>query len=160
MIDREPAAEVRPTASSRYTPRHWWLFHHLALSIIYIAMVFASWHARRWLPAPWGMAMLLAVLSCAAVGTTLRMHLRFTARFYPAGLSIQRERTSRWIRWCDAGFAACQLATGLFISGAHPEYAILFVTVALATAVSALVIEPATTAAAFRDERPANAAPV
>jgi len=96
---------------------------------------------------------LFAVLSCAAVATSLRLHLWFTARFSHADLAVQRTRTSRWIGWCDVGFAGCLLAAAVTIGSAHPEFAILLITVALALAVSSRVIEPATTTAAFREER-------
>ena len=54
--------------------------------------------------------------------------------------------------------AALQLLVALAIGGAHPEFAMLFVTVATATLVASFVIEPATAKVAFGGGAPAPSA--
>jgi hypothetical protein len=149
---RSPTAGAAPAVSDRrvVTPRQWWELQQLGVSAVYVTMMYPAWVARSWLPAPWGMAMMFGVLSCAALATSLRLHLWFTSRFASADLAIQRAQTSRWIRWCDIGFVCIELVTSIAVAGAHPAVATLLITVALGTAVSALVHEPAKAAAAFR----------
>ena len=65
-------------------------------------------------------------------------------------LAEQHAHTYLWIRVSDGGFAAALMAAALGIGGAHPEFAMLLVAVGTAAIVGSLVIEPATTRAAFR----------
>jgi hypothetical protein len=145
----EYSADVRRV----FTPRQWWAFHQLAMSAVYAAMLYPAWRARTWLPPPWGIVLLFAVSSCAVVAATLRLHLWFTARFYPSELLFQRMRLSPWIRWCDMALAGCQFVAAFAIVSDHTEFAMLELIVAVAIVVASLVIEPATTTAAF-PERP------
>ena len=89
----------------RSTAQWWWEFHQVAVSTVYALMIYPAWHARVWLPAPWGMLFFFAVLAAAATSVTVRLHLRFTARVYPAELPLQRARARPWTRWSDAGFS-------------------------------------------------------
>jgi hypothetical protein len=112
-------------------------------------MVYPAWRVRLWLPAPWGLATLFAVLSCAAVGTTLRLNLWFTARILPDRMLSQLAATLLWIRVCEIGFVGIQLTAAVLIGNDHPEFATLLLAVSLIIAVSSLVIEPTTMNAAF-----------
>jgi hypothetical protein len=129
--------------------RWWWDFHQLAASAFYVLMVYPVWHVRAWLLPPWGMVLLFAVLMCVAAATTVRLHLRFTARVYPEELASQRARVLPWTRISDAGFAVA-LAAGAFAIGTpHPEFALLLAASGIIAAVMAFLIEPATARAAF-----------
>ena len=55
--------------------------------------------------------------------------------------------------------SACQTLGAAGIAGAHPEFAVLFVTMATATLTAALVIEPVTTRVAFLAAVPAPSGP-
>jgi protein kinase-like protein len=145
---RSPAAEA-PNARV-LTPRRWWEIHQLAVSSTYVLMMYPAWRVRAWLPQPVGMLFLFGVLSCAVVGTSLRLHLWFTARYYAGELSAQRARALPWIRWCDAGFAVSLLLAALAIGTSHSEVATLLMTVSIAVVVASFMIEPTTTRAAFR----------
>ena len=138
-----------PIGGRRATPQWWWGFHQVAVSAVYALMIYPAWHARVWLPAPWGMLFFFAVLAAAAASVTVRLHLRFTARVYPAELMPQRASARPWTRGSDAGFSVTLLLAGLALRDTHPEVATLFVAVSIAAAVSSFVIEPATTRAAF-----------
>lgn len=131
------------------TIRRWWELHQLIVSIIYVVTVYPTWYVRHFPPRPWGVSFLLVVLAAAAAGTSLRLHLLFLARYAPADLQTQLPRSRAWTRWCDGGFAATLIIGAVTISTAHPEFAMLFVTIAVAMLVVTLVIEPATAAAAF-----------
>jgi hypothetical protein len=143
-----------PAEAGRSTARWWWEFHQVAVSALHVLMIYPAWHARVWLPAPWGMLFFFAVLAAAAMSVSVRLHLRFTARVYPAELMPQRASSRPWTRGSDAGFSAALMAAGLAFRETHPEVATLFVAVSIAAAVASFVIEPATTRAAFGDIPP------
>ena len=156
---RRPAVPNASRRAGKLTPRWWWEFHQAAIAVIYALMVYPSWRARGWLPRPWGMLFLFAVLASAAAAASLRLHLWFTARFHPAELSVLRARAQPWTHGCDAAFGASLLLGALGIGNGHPEIATLLVTVAVAAAVASYVIEPTTTRAAFRGKSGAFRAP-
>jgi hypothetical protein len=137
-------------AGQRRGPRWWWQFHQLAVSAVYVLMLYPAWVVRLWLPAPWQMPFFLALLACTAAATSLRLHLWFMSRYVPGGLPDQVSRTLPRVRWCDAAVSLCQTGAAAVIAGAHPEFAVLLVAVATSTIVASLVIEPATTHAAFQ----------
>ena len=140
--ERIPRASVR-------TPRWWWEFHQAAVSMLYVLMMYPVWRVRVWLAVPWGTLFVLAMLACAATSTTLRLHLWFTSRSYPSELSAERRRVRTWTRACDAGLTLVLLAATVHLGIDHQAIAVLFVTVAIGTALAAFVIEPTTTRAAF-----------
>jgi hypothetical protein len=147
---RRAEATQAARSSRARTPRWWWEFHQVMISAVYVLMIYPAWHVRPWLPEPVGVAFLFSVLACAAVATSLRLHLLFTARSYASELAAQRARAWPWTRWSDAGFSAALLGGALAIGSAHLEFATLLITVSIVTAVASFMIEPATTRAAFR----------
>jgi eukaryotic-like serine/threonine-protein kinase len=157
--DSHPAIGRAAPRAPGMTPRRWWEVHQVAVTVAYVLMIYPAWHVRSWLPPPWGIRFLSAVVACAAAAIGLRLHLWFAARFYPTELPMQRARAMPWIRWCDAGFAACLLLAALAVGGAHPEVAALLVTVSVTAAVASFVIEPATMRAAFPDRASASLTP-
>ena len=86
-------------------------------------------------------------LSFGAVGPTLRLHLWFTSRVYPSELRTQRYKTARWVRGADWTFVLVLLGAAALSQTAIS--ATLLGGTAVATLVASLVIEPATTRAAF-----------
>jgi hypothetical protein len=134
----------------------WWQFHQVAMSALYTAMMFPTWYVQRWIGAG-GIVFLLSVLAAAAWATSLRLHFGFLARHAAGELAAQRRRTLPWLRAADAAFALSQVVGALIIAPGHPEFAMLFVTIAVVTLAASLVIEPATARAAFPSEAaPAN----
>ena len=154
-LDRLSDSGARPAviraapATQALAAMHWWQYHQLVISAVYVLMVYPAWRVRLWLPPPWGLATLFAVLSCAAVGTTLRLNLWFTARILPDRTRSQLTAALPWIRVCEIGFVGIQLAAAVLIGNDHPEFATLLLAVSLIIAVSSLGIEPTTMNAAF-----------
>jgi hypothetical protein len=140
--DHAPGASVR-------APRWWWEFHQAAVSVVYVLMMYPVWRVRVWFTQPWGTLFVLAMLACTATSTTLRLHVWFTSRSYPSELSAERRRVRAWTRACDAGLTLVLLAATVHLGIDHQAIAVLFVTVAIGTALAAFVIEPTTTRAAF-----------
>jgi serine/threonine protein kinase len=142
------ASAASRTRTSRQ--RWWWEFHQIAVSLLNVAMVYPAWHVRGWMPAPWGMLALFAVVGSGAAATILRLNLRFTARVYPTELASQSARSRPWIRICEAVFAVSLLVAGGAIAQAHTAFGALLVTASIASVIAATIIEPTTTRAAFR----------
>ena len=67
-----------------------------------------------------------------------------------AELDLQQARVAPWVRAADWLFAALLLMAAPLIAAAHPAWASLTAAVGIVSAVTFLVIEPATTRAAFR----------
>jgi serine/threonine protein kinase len=140
----ESTTDAWPRLASTASRHRWLIIHQIAVSAAYIGMLYPTWYASRWLQPPWSTLFLLGVLASVAVATTLRLHLWFMAMQLPHELAAQQAQTWRWTRWCDVGFAAAQVSAAIAIGGGHPEFAMLFVGVAMAALVASFVIEPAT----------------
>jgi hypothetical protein len=147
-----PERPSRPESPAATAPnaRHWWAFHQALMALLYVLIIYPAWLVKDWLPRPWGMLFLIAVLGCASAATTVRLHLRFTASVYPEELAEQCARAATWTRACDAGFAALFLFAALGIQSEHPELAMLLVGVGVAIAAASFVVEPTTTRAALK----------
>ena len=131
------------------TTRQWWEVHQAIVSIIYVLTIYPTWYVRHFLPQPWGIFVLLIVLAAAAAGTSLRLHLLFIGRYAPADLPAQLPKSRAWTRCCDGAFAVTLIVSALTIGTKHPEFAMLFVAIAMGILVVSLVIEPTTARAAF-----------
>lgn len=145
--------DVPADSSRRAGSQRWLVNHQVIVSGVYLALLYPAWHARVWLPVPWNMWFLLAVLAAVAAAMSLRMHVWFVALTFRPQLARQHESTQRWTRVCDVALAGLLIASGMTISGGHPEFAMLFVGAAVAILVAAFAIEPATARAAFGEPR-------
>lgn len=133
-------------------PRWWWQFHQAAVSGAYALMLYPLWRAREWLPAPWGLAAFLTAAVVVGAAVNLRLHLWFTARVYPAQLAARRRASAVWRRLLDSAFAVLLLSVAAAVAPGRPRWAAFFIVVAISSALSARVMEPATTRAAFPDD--------
>ena len=140
-----------PERGTRLSPVWWWQFHQRAAGVVYYAMLYPLWRVREWAPPPWGSAVFFAALAAVLVAANLRFHLSFTERFTPDELDLQQTRVAPWVRAADWLFVALLLAATALIAAAHPAWASLTAAVGIVSAVTFLLIEPATTRAAFRD---------
>jgi hypothetical protein len=126
----------------------WWQFHQAALAFLHWVMVWPAWHVHHWLPR-WGLWFFFAVLASVIVAANLRLHLWFSSRVYPAQLAEQRVGLGHWITAAEVIFSLLMLAGGVAIAPAHNGWGALFIGFGIGSALSLLVIEPATTRAAF-----------
>jgi hypothetical protein len=145
----EAAVDATSTRRSQPRSRQWLINHHVIMSVVYIGLLILAWFVRGWLASPWDNVFLLSVLGPVAAGTSLRLHLWFTALTFPQQLAEQQASAQRWTRVCDLLLAAVQVAAALGISANHPEFAMLLVGTSVAILVASFVIEPATARAAF-----------
>ena len=133
----------------------WWQLHHAIVSALYIAMIPPAW-LNRGAPLPSWVhnAVVLAVILAAALTSTLRLHLVFTARVQPMHLEGARRRARDWLRASDWLMVLALVgAAGAALIRDRVWFAALFFTVAVSATVAAVFIEPATTEATFGEER-------
>jgi hypothetical protein len=148
-LGQKDSSELNMPAGRAQSPAWWWGVHQVTVATTYVLMLYPVWRARPWLPRPWGTVFLFSVLACAAIAATVRLHLWFTARFYPSELPAQRRHARVWTRASDIGLCVALLLAAFGLADLHPEVATLFVAVSLAAALASFLIEPATTRAAF-----------
>jgi hypothetical protein len=144
------ADPVMPPLPGASRARWWWQFHQAAVSVVYAVMVWPTWLARNVIGGQEGNAVFVTVLAAAIVAVTLRLHLWFTSRSYPAELAWARGRASGWMLVSDVIFASGLVVAGVLVGDARAPLAIVEIAVAVGIAAAFAVVEPATTRAAFR----------
>ena len=151
-----PAAGGRGRDRARTThrpdpgPVWWWQFHQRVTGLVYYAMLYPLWNVRQWAPPPWGTAVFFAALAAVLVAGTLRFHLSFTQRFNPAQLDTQQAHVATWIRAADWLLVILLVASAALISSDHAAWASVVAAVGIISCLAFLIIEPATTRAAFQ----------
>ena len=142
----------RETETSPQSSEWWWQFHQLAVSLFLCALIVPAWRVWEWAPDETLRGVLrVGTLVVVTVGVSLRLHLWFLSRYDPEGLLDQRARTAPVVRAADVGFALALLIGALSIIAAHPGTGAIFLGLGILYAVVFLMIEPATTRAAFRE---------
>jgi hypothetical protein len=140
-------AGVRDPATGRRPALWWWRFHQAAAAAINWLMVVPAWLVHRDLEP--GLAWFLGCLAATIVAANVRLHLRFSAAVLPAELPAQRARTRGWVAIADWVLIVLWAWAGVSLAGREREWAVVFVAFAIGAAVAVVLIEPATTRAAF-----------
>ena len=143
-LDRAPAAP----ASVR-----WWRTHQLAVAGLYAAAAVLAWQIKEWREVPLTVASFLALGAASTAGGVLRGHWVFTERMNRRRLDAERRRTRAATRLVDLFAGALLFADGVLIASVRALPAVAAFALALGIVLAALVLEPATTAAAFGEER-------
>jgi len=141
------------TSSPSAHTRWWWEFHQAVTSGVYAVMLWPTWLARNLIGGQQGNAIFVTVLAAAIVAVTLRLHLWFTSRFYPAELEWARARGRGWTLASNVLFVIGLAAAGVRVGDARPVLAVIELSVALGAGAAFIVVEPATTKAAFGQPR-------
>jgi serine/threonine-protein kinase len=145
-LDRAADAAVSPHAS-------WWRIHQLVIGALYIAAATLAWQIKEWFETPVTVALFLALGAGATIGGVLRGHLVFTERMNRRWLTWERRRTGRATLLLDLLMCAMLFVDGVLIASRRALPAVSALSLALGIVLAALVLEPATTTAAFGDER-------
>jgi predicted Ser/Thr protein kinase len=157
----ESAAALRDALAAartgtRATPRAtwWWRFHQAVTAIVYAALLVPAWLARRALSGPTlaGMAgswLFALVLVAGIAAITMRLHLLFVARAGTREIAGQHRHSAGWLRGADLTFAGGLVVSGLLVEDRQAALGVLLIAAGAAVAVASLVIEPATSRAAF-----------
>lgn len=151
--DSTPAPQPPGIGPPRPGPFWWWRFHQMAIAATYGLTLYGLWLAKRYAEAgswaPAGLMLLYGGVAVVIVAGSLRLHLAFAARYYPDQLPQQVQRAARWIRPAEFCYVAMLLGGAGLLGSAHPLPAALMVAAATGIIVFTLLIEPATTRAAF-----------
>ena len=150
---QEPSGVDETQRTSAASPLWWWQFHQVAVGLVYYLMLYPLWKVRGGTPGGWGSVLFFGTLAAVGVAANLRFHLWFTSRFYPAELNAQRGHVAPWIRGSDWLFVLLLLGAAGAIANSEAAMATLLVAVAIGCFLAFMIIEPATTRAAFRRRR-------
>ncbi len=137
------------TAPWAQQAKRWWRFHQVATSVFYAAVLATTWGARQELGNAIGLPVFLFAMVAMASATTIRMHLWFAAASMPEEWAHQHARNWKWLRTADLAFVAAAVAAGLLVLNRNPILGVVLVTLGVLALLSATIIEPATTRAAF-----------
>jgi serine/threonine-protein kinase len=130
----------------------WWRAHQTVLALLYIAGATLAWQNKEWVETPVTVAIFLALGAAATIGGVLRGHLVFTSLMNSPRLTRERRRTHGAIRLLDLLTAALLFGDAASVAGTRALPAVFALALGVGIAMASLVLEPATTAAAFGEE--------
>jgi predicted Ser/Thr protein kinase len=145
-----PLGATRESAdASPRSPLWWWQFHQLATASLHALLLIGVWLARGWLDRPWRSLAFYGAIAAATADVTMRLNLWFESRVHPDTLVSQLARGGRPILAADAAYALILAALAAAGAGVQDELAAVLLGGAIVSLVSLLLIEPATSRAAF-----------
>ncbi len=127
----------------------WWRIHQVVMIATYLAASMLAWAIKEWDGAAATRWAFLAIGVFAAANGIVRAHLLFTERANRLHLARQRRRTRLPLVSLDATLALLLFWDAVAIANGRPVAAVLIMALAVGIAAAALLIEPATSAAAF-----------
>jgi hypothetical protein len=130
----------------------WWRAHQIIVSVLYVAAATLAWVIKERVETPVTVAIFLALSAAATIGPVVRGHLVFTEQMNRSHLTLERRRTSRAIRLLDLLTGGLLFADAAIIARVGALWAVCALALALGIVLASIVLEPATTAAAFGDE--------
>jgi serine/threonine protein kinase len=147
----EIAAALANGASPRATPgvSIWWRTHQLTLMAVYILASTIAWQIKESYWSPASLWLFVAIGIGGAVSGIIRGHLVFTEQMNRPRLADERRRTATIVTAVDLLIALALIADALTFVEVRPLWGMLTMALGLGIAMAALVMEPATTAAAF-----------
>lgn len=131
----------------------WWRIHQVAIVMIYAASVVLAWQIKEWIETPFTVGIFLALGALATVAGILRGHLVFTSAVNFSRLPIERRRTNRPLVLLDGLIAILLVADALLMARTRALPALLALVLGVGITLASVVLEPATTEAAFGGER-------
>ncbi len=129
----------------------WWRMHHVAIMGVYVIAADVAWHIKEDFAGPASLWLFIGIGIGAALGGILRGHLLFTEQMNRPRLVHEWRRTRRAGRLVDLLIAAGLFGDALRPVSTRPLWAMLTMALAVGIALAAVLMEPATTAAAFGD---------
>jgi len=148
------AAEIRRVLDS---PRHagaassvaiWWRVHQITVLALYFGASVGAWEIKqRWDGATTPLFLIIGIV--ATIAGVFRAHLLFTERINSPGFASERRRAQPITLAADMVLALGLIADGGLVASKSPLIALLAIALGIGIALVRLVIEPATTAAAF-----------
>ncbi len=131
---------------------HWWRAHQLVIIALYIIGSAVAWQIKTWIETPATLSIFIALGAAATIGGVFRGHLVFTERMNNANLATERRRALRATRVVDLLFSLLLMIDGVIVASLRALPSLLTVSLAVGIALATLVLEPATTRAAFGED--------
>jgi hypothetical protein len=135
----------RPRAAS---VRRWWRTHQLAIIGLYVIACILGWQIKELRHASSDQIFLFLGFA-TTVGGVFRGHLVFTEQMNRASLESESRRATPALLIVDLLIAAALAGDGLAIGSTRQLFAVVTLSVSVGIALARLVLEPATTKAAF-----------
>jgi hypothetical protein len=147
-LEIAPALTVAMTPGSSSRVTVWWRNHQLIALSLYFVTSALAWQIKEWRhgladPAFIGVAVL------STVGGFFRGHLLFTERMNPPAFNAERLRADPITVAVDLTLAVILALEGWQLTSVRPLAGTLTIALAVGVALTRIVIEPATTRAAF-----------
>jgi hypothetical protein len=146
ILEALDRGDVRPRASGIIL---WWRAHQFVAIALYFLACLASWQIKEWIPGPATVAFVVACIAATVAGV-FRGHLLFTERINLGGLAAERRKAVPVTIAMDLTLASAVAAGGLLVSPVQPLTGTLTIALGIGIALARLLVEPATTAAAFK----------
>lgn len=141
-IERLPGAEITRA-------RGWWAIHQWITSGAYAALLIPVWMAKAPIGGRNGLTFFLFAAVAIVAALVLRLHRLFTASSLPAEWADQRARTGPWLTTADVVLSVALVTGAVLLPEDRAELAAVLAGAGVAVLLASLVIEPATTRAAF-----------
>ena len=150
----EIVGALKATADATGAPpaTRWWRTHQLVVAVLYIVAAVLAWQIKEWVETPLTVALFIVLGGVATVGAVLRGHLVFTDQMNRAHLTVERRRTRRAIVLIDFVLAAMLMLDAIATGGIRALPAVFALSLAVGVSLASVVLEPATTRAAFGDD--------
>ena len=152
-IDRVRAGQVLLRNAAPTDAMWWWKFHQAATSVFYALLMIPAWLARQAMDQSafraYARPLLLIAMVAVVAATTIRLHLWFAADSMPGEWDHQHARNWKWLRAADLMLVAALTVSGIAVLEGAPATGVFLVITAMVALLSATIIEPATTRAAF-----------
>jgi RNA polymerase sigma factor (TIGR02999 family) len=146
----EVAADAESPAASPHAT--WWRTHQIVVAALYVGAAALAWQLKEWIETPVTVSIFLALSGAATTGSMLRGHLVFTSVMNQPHLTTERRRTRGATRLIDLLTAALLFADAVIIARRWALPGVVALALALGIALASVVLDPATTAAAFGED--------
>jgi len=137
------APEAEPSA------RTLWRIHQVVLVALLSVLAISGWWLAAWVGQPIRYVLFAAVLALAVADGTIRVHLLFVESQAPGVIVRQIARTRPWLMRLDLAIALVVTLSASRTVSEHQAAGTFLLALSVGMAVTAWVIEPVTTEAAF-----------
>ena len=144
--EQPPVAAGSPAEPSA---RVLWRIHQGVVVLILSGLAISSWWVAAWVGGRLRYTLFAAVLALTVADGTMRVHLLFAERHTPAAVAAQLARTRDWLLRLDVMIALIVALSASQVLADHQAIGAALLAVSAAMAVTAWVVEPTTTDAAF-----------
>ncbi|PYR16918.1 MAG: hypothetical protein DMF94_26005 [Acidobacteria bacterium] len=127
----------------------WWRVHQIVIAMLHIVAATLAWQIKEWIETPLTIAIFLALGAAATIAPVLRGHLVFTEVMNRPHLARERRRTGRATLLLDLVTGVLLFIDAGMIAGTRALPAVFALSLAIGIVMASIVLEPATTAAAF-----------